>query len=110
MTVTTMTRRQKRALRLGRLVTAREARWAARMARLDYKVSSESGAMKVPSRVRTWHLNGRANGHEPPPGVAWDRTGPAYVIAAGGSELPRPVINHRWQARKADPAARGATE
>ena len=64
---------------------------------LDYKVSSESGALKVRSKVRTWHLGGRANGHAPPPGQGWDRSGGAYVTGYAGERLPRPIIHHRWR-------------
>lgn len=95
--MTAMTRRERRAIRLRGLVTAKEARLAARLARLDYKVSGESGALKVPSRMRTWHLGGRANGHAPPPGESWDRSGPTYLIEIGGTRLEKPVIHHRWR-------------
>lgn len=56
---------------------------------LDYKVSGETGALKVPSKVRTWRLNNRANGHRPPPGRGWDRSGPAYAVAGSGVRLVR---------------------
>ena len=93
-----MTRLQRRSLRLQRFVTVKQARLAARLARVDYKVSNESGALKVPSKVRTWHLNGRINGHAPPPGLAWDRAGRAYLVEAPSLvELPKPIINHRWR-------------
>ena len=52
---------------------------------LDYKVSGETGALKVPSKVRTWHLGGRANGHAPPPG-----RGVGPVGAGLHSERPTP--------------------
>ena len=116
----TMTRRERRAERQRQYLIRRATPWAspdhgasgqngARLQTdcetplpgwlrpLDYKVSGESGALKVPSKVRTWHLNNRANGHAPPPGQAWDRSGPAYVVAAGGTSLAEPIIHHRWQ-------------
>ena len=55
-----MTRLERRNIRQGRLVTATEARLAARLARLDYKVSGETGALRVPSKVRAWRLSDRA--------------------------------------------------
>ena len=94
----TLTRRERRTERRRRLVTAREARQAAWLARLDYKVSGETGAMKVPVKGRTWHKGNRANGHAPPPGRSWDRSGPTYVVEAGDTgRLPEPVIHHRWR-------------
>lgn len=69
---------------------------------LDYKVSGETGALKVPSKVRTWHLGGRANGHRPPPGQGWERSGPAYMVAAAWTRLPEPVLNHWWRRMRAD--------
>ena len=99
----TLTRQERRTVRRRRFVTAREAREAVRLARLDYKVSGETGAMKVPTKGRTWHKGNRANGHKPPPGRPWDRSGPTYVIEAGDSgRLPEPVIHHRWRRLKAD--------
>jgi hypothetical protein len=96
--VTTMTRQERRAKRLRRFVTTREARLAAHLARLDYKVSGETGVMRVPSRVRTWHLGNRLNGHVPPPGQKWDRSGPAYVVeTAELGRLSEPVIHSRWR-------------
>ena len=74
-----MTRDERRAIRRLRFVTAREARMAARLARLDYKVSGETGAMRVPTKSRTWHQGGRLNGHVPPPGLGWERYGATYV-------------------------------
>ena len=73
------------------------ARSAARLAHLDYKVSGETGALKVPSKVRTWNLRGRANGHRPPPGQGWDRSDPTYVVGIQEVELARPIIHHRWR-------------
>ena len=47
------TRRERRARRQQNFVTARDAHLAARLARLDYKVSGETGAMRVPTKART---------------------------------------------------------
>ena len=106
-----MTRDEWRAIRQLRFVTTREARLAARLARLDYKVSGETGAMRVPSKMRTWHLGGRINGHAPPPGRDWDRSGATYVVEAGElGRLPKPVIHHQWRRLMARPAASDTTE
>jgi hypothetical protein len=93
-----MTRRERRTIRRLGFITAKEARLAARLARLDYKVSGETGAMRVPTKARTWHLGNRLNGHAPPPGQGWSRSGPAYMV--GSDELGRfakPIIHHRWR-------------
>ena len=84
-------------------ITDRDARLAARLAHLDYKVSGETGAMRVPTKGRTWYLGGRLNAHAPPPGQGWDRSGPSYVVETSGlGRLPRPVIHHRWRRLMAD--------
>ena len=93
----TMNRRERRAMRLRRFVTAQEARLAARLARLDYKTAGESGALKPPTRGRTWHKGGRLNGHRPQSGHGWSRSGPAYVVAVENMTLPRPVIHYHWR-------------
>ena len=124
-----MTRRERRAERQRRFAEANEARLAPRLARLDdkasgesgtpgmtdrdaplpgwlrpldYKVSGESGALRVRSKVRTWHLGGRANGHAPPPGQAWDRSGPTYVTGIYHLRFANPVPHHRWRRQVAD--------
>ena len=65
---------------------------------LDYKVSGETGALKVKSKMRTWHLGGRANGHRPPPGQGWNRSGPARVVRARGLGTPaKPMTHGEWR-------------
>ncbi len=98
-----MTRRERRAQRQQRFVTAKEARLAARLAHLDYKVSGESGAMKVPIKGRTWCQGNRKNGQVPPPGRKWDRSGPTYVVETDElGRFEKPVIHHQWRRLKAD--------
>ena len=89
-----MPRSERRARRQRWLVTTREARLAARLARLDYKVSGETGAMKVPTRVRTWYQGNRINAHVPPPGQRWDRSGTTYVVGVHEVRFAQPVIHH----------------
>ena len=81
------TRRQRRARRQQGHLSAKDGRIAARLARLDYKIASESGALTPPSKQRVWHLNGRLNGHAPPLGRGWDRAGPARVTARGNKRV-----------------------
>lgn len=82
--VTVMTRHERRARRQGRFVTDKEARLAARLARLDYKVSGETGALRIPARARV-------------PSRSKGRAGPAYVVGVGDLRLARPIIHHRWR-------------
>lgn len=99
-----MTRQERRAQRQRRFVTDKEARLAARLARLDYRTTGESGALKVPSKGRTWHMGGRLNGHRPPPGQPWDRSGPTYVVETESQgRLPEPVLFHTWSHRRNQP-------
>ncbi len=101
--MTSISRTERRARRHLWSVTTRQARQAARLARLDYKVSGEPGAMRVPAKGRTWHKGNRRNGHAPPPGQGWDRSGLTYVVEAEGlGRLPQPVIHHRWRRLMAD--------
>jgi hypothetical protein len=99
-----MTRQERRAQRQRRFVTDKEARLAARLARLDYRTTGESGALKVPSTARIWHKGGRLNGHRPRPGQPWDRSGPAYVVETESEgRLPEPVQLHIWRQRRGQP-------
>ena len=97
-----MTRRERRARRHRRFVTDKEARLAARLARLDYKTSGETGTLKPPTKGRIWYLGNRKNGHAPPPGQAWERSGPTYVTANELGTLAEPVLHHRWRSLMAD--------
>ena len=85
--VTAVTRRERRAIRQMRSVTTREARKAARLAGLDYKVSGETGALNVPTRARTWHRGNRKNAHTPPPGQRWERSSRTYTVEADEQQL-----------------------
>ena len=108
--VTFMTRRERRAIRQRRFVTAREARLAARLAGLDYKITGESSALRPPTKGRTWHLGNRKNGHAPPPGRAWDRSGPTYVVGIHEVRFAKPIIHHHWRRLVAGLATDGTSE
>ena len=93
--MTFMTRQERRTGRQRWLVTAREARLAARLARLDYKVSGETGAMRVPTKTRTWYRGNRKSAHAPPPGQGWDRSGRARLVDTGPPARPsKSLIDH----------------
>ncbi len=98
-TVTSITRHERRTLRRRMFLTVKEAKLASRMARLDYKVSGETGAMKVPTKSIIGQ-HGRKNAYAPPPGRAWSRSGPTYVIETDWpGTLAKPIIHHRWRGR-----------
>ena len=94
---TSLTRRERRTIRQRRFVTAREAALAARLARLDYKVSGETGALRPPTKGRTWHKGGRLNAHAPPTGQAWERSSATYVAGIDEVTFTKPIIHHRWR-------------
>ena len=94
METTSLTRHQRRVWRLKRLAVAKEARLVARMARLDFKVSGETGALRVTSHAVTQHLAKRPNSSTPPPGRGWDRSGRVKVVVPPQRVLS-PEINDR---------------
>ena len=64
---------------------------------LDYRVSGEIGALRVPSKSLTWHLAKPPNGATPPLGRGSDRSGAAYVVGVHEVRFPKPIIHHRWR-------------
>ena len=103
MTMTTITRQERRARRLRKLVTVKQAKFAARLAKLDYKTSGESGALKLRGKVVIRESDSRKNGYAPPPGRQWSRSGPTYVTETEElGVLPKPIILHRWRALNKD--------
>lgn len=98
LTVTSMTRRERRARRRRNFLTAREARLASRLARLDYKTSEETGALKLRSKVIMGQSARRKNGYAPPPGRTWSRSGPTYITETKElGLLAKPIVLHRWR-------------
>ena len=91
-----ITRRERRALRQQKFVADKEARLAARLAHLDYKVANESGALRVSTHSLTWHLAKRANWAKPRGGPGWDRSGPTYVVEGLGT-LTKPITHQQWR-------------
>ena len=81
------TRGPRRAKRRRSFLAAKDGRVAAQLARVDYKIANDSGALTPPQKTRLWHRNGRLNGHAPPPGRAWDRAGPTRVVAQGDEHV-----------------------
>ena len=93
--MTMTTRRERRAERQRRYVTSRDAREAARMAGLDYKVTNESGALRVYPHSLTWHLE---IGLTPKSGQGRGRSGPARVVNARGlGTLANPMTHRQWR-------------
>ncbi len=98
MTITTITIHERRARRLRKLVTVQQAKFAARLAKLDYKTSGESGALKLRGKVVIRESDSRKNGYAPPPGKKWSRSGPTYVIETKElGLLPKPIVLYRWR-------------
>ena len=88
----TVTRHQRRALRLQRLVGAKEAHRAALRAGLDYRVSGESGALVVHTHSLSWHRATTPNITVPPLGRGWDKSGRARVVAGPRISVTMTVI------------------
>ena len=94
-----ITRHQRRAWRLKKLTVAREAHEAALRARLDYRVSGESGALRVYSHSLSWHRAKSPNITIPPAGQEWGRSGPVRVVqdpeAGSSSQSTKVRIRNR---------------
>jgi len=98
LTVTSMTRHERRVRRRRNFLTAKEARLASRLARLDYKTSGETGALKLRSKIIMGKGNSRKNAYAPPPGRTWSRSGPTYITETKElGPLAKPVIQYRWR-------------
>ena len=97
-------------MRQRNFVTAKQAALAARLARLDYKVSGETGALRLPGKGRTWYLGNRKSAHAPALGQSWERSGPTYIVALDEVRLAKPVIHHQWRRLTAKPATVGTIE
>ena len=82
-----ITRRERRALRQLRFVTAREASLAAILAHLYYNVPGEAGALRVPTHSLIWHQGDRPNGQAPPPGQGIGGSGPVDVAKILGTSV-----------------------
>ena len=82
---THQTRRERRRKRSRVRISAKEARLAARLAGLGYKIPGPGGALKVPTKPR---LNQPMNDA---------RNGASYVVAAHGRRLPKPVVEREWR-------------
>ena len=102
-----VTRRERRAERQRRYATTREVRLAAGLEHrvsgkgaetraidydaplpgwlgpLDYRVSGESGALRVHTHSLSWHRTKSPNITIPPPGRGWDGSGPIRRVVVG---------------------------
>ena len=91
----TMTRKERRAERLRGFVPNVEASEVARLARLGYKVTNESGALRVTTHSLTWHTANRPDIAAPNSGSTWERSGPAYRAGAQEHRLDGPNRHDR---------------
>ena len=65
------------------------------MAGLDYKVTNESGALRVYTHPLTWHLEASPAATS---GQERGRSGPAWVVKARGVDTqPNPMTHRRWR-------------
>ena len=90
-----VTRWERRALRRQRFAEDREARRVARLAGLDYRVSGESGALRVHTHSLSWHRSKSPNITVPPPGRGWDGSGPVRVVGKPEGGMAQPVNHHQ---------------
>lgn len=80
--MTNSKRQERRDLRRRRFVTDKEARLAARLARLDYKVSGETGAMKIPTKPRIQVKS-------------TNRNAPARAIGKNDQQISNPIVDRQ---------------
>lgn len=78
-------------------VTDREARQAARLAGLDYRLSGRSGALRLPPGVRVRLAGDRPAGARRKTDHKPDRSGPAYVVGFGDQRFETPILHSRWR-------------
>ena len=88
-------RSQRRARRLQRLTTAKEAHQAALQAGLDYRVSGENGTLVAHTHSLSWHRAKSPNITVPPQGRGWDRSGAVRMVVADQTSAPNQDIHHR---------------
>ncbi|MCH7970101.1 MAG: hypothetical protein IH960_03550 [Chloroflexi bacterium] len=83
-------------------VTDREARQAARLAGLDYRLSGRSGTLRLPAGVRVRLASDRPTdaGHQTDRKP--DRSGPVYVVGIGDQRFDKPVLHRKWRKLMAD--------
>ncbi len=84
-----------------RYVTDREARQAARLAGLDYRLSGRSG-VRLPSGVRIRLKGDRPGDARHQPDQKPDRSEPAYVVGIGDQRFDKPVLHRKWRKSMAD--------
>ena len=98
----TTTRQQRRALRLQRLVGAKEAHRAAIRAGLDYRVSGETGALVVHSHSLSYHRAKMPNITIPTADRGLGKSGPARVVEGPQNNIITLVIQDRNLAAPTD--------
>ena len=83
-------------------VTDREARQAARLAGLDYRLSGRSGASKLPTGVRVRLAGDKAAEARHRSAPTHEKSGPAYVVGIGERRFEEPVLHSKWRKLMAD--------
>ncbi len=87
-----VSRQQRRAMRLQRLVSNRDAYRAAMRAGLDFRVSGETGALVIHSHSLSYHRAKNPNITIPPAGRGWDKSGRARVVDGRKAGINTPDI------------------
>ena len=77
-----MTRRERRTERLRHYLMKMATPWASP----NYQASSESGALRVPSKTRIRN-----------PANPLERAGTTYVVGIGDLQLTKPITHYRWR-------------
>ncbi len=102
LTIISMPRRPGRPGAQQHFVTDREARQAARLAGLDYRLSGRSGALRLPAGVKVRLAGDRLADARRKADQKPDRSGPAYVVGIGDQRFDTPVLHSRWRKLVAD--------
>ena len=97
LTIISMPRRPGRPGAQQHFVTDREARQAARLAGLDYRLSGRSGALRLPPGVRVRLAGDRPAGTRRQADHKPDRSGPPYVVGFGDQRFKTPILHSRWR-------------
>ena len=78
-------------------VTDREARQAARLAGLDYRLSGPSGTLRLPAGVRVQLAGDKPTDARRQTNRKTGRSGPVYVVGIGDERFEKPVLHRQWR-------------
>lgn len=110
MKVNLTSRRQRRARRLQKLTSAREAHRAAMQAGLDYRVSGQGGTLVARTHSLSWHRAKSSNITVPPKGRGWDRSGTVRVVVGDRTSASHQDIHYQRAQQVAETPKAETTE